>query len=70
MQLVEKDYTDYFLCNLSLDYKHNVKKSGINLKYYVNVHNIFDTKYFDYANIIMPGRWISLGVKADFLFKK
>ncbi|MEI6123125.1 MAG: TonB-dependent receptor [Bacteroidota bacterium] len=37
---------------------------------YVNCNNLFDTHYYDYGNIEMPGRWISGGISYQFNFSK
>jgi len=32
---------------------------------YFDVNNIFDVDYFDFENIIMPGRWMKIGLKIN-----
>ncbi|NQU86009.1 MAG: TonB-dependent receptor [Mariniphaga sp.] len=49
------------------DMKVNYKFRHINL--FVITSNIFNTKYFDFGNIIQPGRWIKTGINLDINYK-
>ncbi len=42
----------------------------LNFDIYLNCNNIFDSRYYDFANIEMPGRWILGGVSYKFDFSK
>ncbi len=41
-----------------------------NFDIYLNCSNLFDTRYYDFGNIEMPGRWISGGIRYTFDFSK
>jgi vitamin B12 transporter len=42
----------------------------LNFDIYLNCNNIFDTRHYDFGNIIMPGRWIFGGINYKFDFSK
>jgi len=57
----EKEYQANFLVDTRLHYAHKLKNNSLSLQYFLDIHNLFNKKYYDYGNIIMPGRWIIMG---------
>jgi len=41
-----------------------------NFDIFLNCNNVFDSRYYDFGNIQMPGRWVSGGVSYAFDFLK
>jgi iron complex outermembrane receptor protein len=50
-------YGDYTLVDLRMYWKARNRMLFIDLK------NLFDVHYFDYGNVLQPGRWFSVGLK-------
>ncbi|MFC2110941.1 TonB-dependent receptor plug domain-containing protein [Bacteroidota bacterium] len=61
---VEKSYRPFFLA----DSKYYWEKNSLSL--FINITNIFNTKYNDISNITMPGRWIMCGLIYNFSLTK
>ncbi len=59
-----KGYKPFGLFNIRLSWDYNT------WNIYSNVSNLFDVKYQDYGNVVQAGRWFTVGVKKNFLFKK
>jgi vitamin B12 transporter len=59
-----ENFSPLFLIDIKLAY-------GINgWNFSVSANNVFDEEYFDYGNIIQPGRWIKLGISKMISFQK
>jgi vitamin B12 transporter len=61
-QDIQTPYGDYNLLDARLIW------SAENWSAFVDVKNVFDIDYVDYGNVMQPGRWISVGVKAELDF--
>ena len=55
----ETKYQPIYLVNSKIVWKYRFLES------YIEASNLLNNSYYDYGNIIMPGRWISAGIKAD-----
>ncbi len=59
--LLETAYKPVFLVDAKLSYSFAIgKKNKFSL--YANVSNLLDVKYYDLSYVILPGRWIKLGI--------
>lgn len=58
------DFKPFGLLDATISFTH--KEAEL----YLEMKNILDTKYRDYANIAMPGRWLGGGLKYNFKFGK
>ena len=58
------EYEPYF----SLDVKVNYKLDVFN--FYIECNNLTNAKYYDFGNILMPGRWIKGGISFNINFNK
>jgi vitamin B12 transporter len=54
--LKELPYPNVLISNLKLDYSQN------NYRIFLEINNLFNVIYFDYPNLIAPGRWIKVGI--------
>ena len=36
--------------------------------FYLNITNLFNTEYYDLANVILPGRWVTAGISYGLNF--
>ncbi|MCF8298144.1 MAG: TonB-dependent receptor [Saprospiraceae bacterium] len=61
---IEKVYKAVLLADSKLFWEKN------SFSIFIDVTNIFNTKYNDISNITMPGRWIMVGVIFDFSLTK
>ena len=52
---IQKSYKPYTLLDCKILWQHK------NLNIFLQANNIFDVRYFDFGNIIQPGRWMSAG---------
>jgi vitamin B12 transporter len=66
----EEDYQPFALVDTRIHYAHKLKNDALSLKYFLDVHNVFDKKHFDYGNLIMPGRWITAGFSIQLTPKR
>jgi iron complex outermembrane receptor protein len=57
---LEKTYKPFITVDGKISYNFN------NLEIYINGTNLFDTYYYDIANIPMPGRWVKGGICFSF----
>jgi len=55
----ETKYQPIYLVNSKIVWKYRFLES------YIEASNLLNNSYYDYGNIIMPGRWISAGIKED-----
>jgi outer membrane receptor protein involved in Fe transport len=55
-----EDYDRVFLVNASAQYQ--LKK----VRLYVRAQNIGDQRYYDHANVELPGFWLSAGLNFKF----
>lgn len=53
---LEKSYNPYMTVDAQISYQ--LKK----LNFYISGTNLFNTYYYDIANIPMPGRWVKGGI--------
>lgn len=53
---VEKSYNPYLTVDAQINYQFN------NVNFFISGTNLFNTYYYDIANIPMPGRWVKGGV--------
>ncbi|MCD4746240.1 MAG: TonB-dependent receptor [Bacteroidales bacterium] len=60
----EVDYNPFMLCDTRIYWKKNF------VSIYFEASNLFNTKYIDFANIEMPGRWVKGGIIFDMDIKK
>ncbi len=60
----ETDYAPFVLFDAKINWEIE------NWAVYLEVANIFDVDYFDIGNVIMPGRWIRVGISTNFKLKK
>ncbi|MCX7862045.1 MAG: TonB-dependent receptor [Bacteroidales bacterium] len=52
----EKNYTPYLTIDAQIQYKYKT------IMLFIQGNNLFDTYYYDIANIPMPGRWVKGGI--------
>ena len=52
---IQKSYKPYTLLDCKFLWQHK------NLNIFLQANNLFDVRYFDFGNIIQPGRWMSAG---------
>ncbi len=52
-----QEYEDVLLLNLSLNYQWK------NAQFFISAQNLLDQKYFDRANVELPGLWVTGGLK-------
>lgn len=57
-------YKSYFLSDIKLAYQLR------NIHLYIDAQNIFDVSYIESGAVPMPGRWYSIGVKLNQVFRK
>ncbi|WP_270090376.1 TonB-dependent receptor plug domain-containing protein [Sphingobacterium sp. SYP-B4668] len=57
-------YRAYFLSDIKLAYQLR------NIHLYMDAQNIFDVSYIESGAVPMPGRWYSIGVKLNQVFRK
>jgi len=61
----EKELSDmpsYFLGDLKL------VRDWESFRVYISINNLFDSSYFDVAEIPQPGRWLKLGIKTNLKY--
>ena len=56
----EAEYDPFILLDVKLNYKMRF------LSMYIEINNLFNTEYYDYGNIKMPGIWVKAGIEVDF----
>lgn len=56
---LEKKYKPYLTFDAKISYKFKA------LNFFIQGSNIFNTHYYDFANIPMPGRWIKAGINFE-----
>ncbi len=66
----ERDFQPFALVDTRIHYAHKVKNDALRLQYFLDIHNVFDKEYFDYGNLIMPGRWITAGFSIQLTPKR
>ncbi len=55
-QFKQQDYTPHFIAYLALSYTY--KK----IRFYISVDNLLNERYYDLGNVLLPGRWIKVGI--------
>lgn len=60
----ETDYDPFVLLDAKMNWEIQ------NWDVYLEVANLFDADYFDIGNVIMPGRWIRMGISFDINLSK
>jgi iron complex outermembrane receptor protein len=56
----EEEYDPFTIMDVKLNYKMRF------LSAYIEINNLFNTEYYDYGNIKMPGIWVKAGIEVDF----
>ncbi|MCK4664710.1 MAG: TonB-dependent receptor [Bacteroidales bacterium] len=58
------DYSPFYTIDARIFYNHKL------FKIFLDISNLFNKKYYDHANIQMPGRWIQGGIKINVNYGK
>lgn len=58
---LERPYEPFFTVDSKIFYQYK------SLHFFSEVTNIFNKDYFDFGNILQPGRWIRFGISSSFL---
>jgi len=58
------DYKPFWLADARLYWRF------VGITIYTEATNLFNVEYFDNANVPQPGRWVKVGLKVDFNWKK
>ncbi|MCP4552803.1 MAG: TonB-dependent receptor [Bacteroidetes bacterium] len=61
---IETEYNPFVLLDAKMNWEIQ------NWDVYLEVANLFDANYFDIGNVIMPGRWVKMGVSIDINLSK
>ena len=56
-------FPSFSTLDLKLNYKYN------DMSFYLNLHNLYDTHYFDKGNIPPPGFWLMGGISYTFRYR-
>jgi vitamin B12 transporter len=60
----ETDYAPFYIIDSRIYLKAN------KFRIYLEANNLFNSKYYDFGNVEMPGRWLKVGFSSDLSFGK